>query len=100
MITKKLGTILTGCYLVLAASAIAYELIIRLFDRGHSEFAGMLSVLVTLPASLLVTWIGKAAFGVNPGDSDLAFVVIFGFSALANACMVWMSLVMSSRHVD
>ena len=98
MTTKKLGTILAGCYLVLAASAIAYEFSIRLFDRGNSEFAGMLSVVLTLPASLLLIWIGKAAFGVNPGDSDLSFVVILGLSALANACIVWMSLVMLSRQ--
>ena len=98
MITKKLGTILTGCYLVLTASAIACELSIRLFDRGNSEFAGMLSVVLTLPASLLLIWIGKAAFGVNPGDSDLSFVVILGLSALTNACIVWMSLVMLIRQ--
>ena len=36
MITRKLGTILTGCYLVLAASVIAYELSIRIYDRGNS----------------------------------------------------------------
>ncbi|MSP39652.1 MAG: hypothetical protein EXR70_14280 [Deltaproteobacteria bacterium] len=98
MITKKLSTILTGCYLLLAVSTVAYELSIRLFDRGHSEFAGMLSVALSLPASVAVIWIGKAAFGVNVGHSDVSFVVILGLSALANACIVWLVFVMLSRQ--
>jgi hypothetical protein len=98
MITKKLGTILSGCYLVLAASAVAYEFSIRIFDRGNSEFAGMLSVVLTLPASLVLIWIGKATFGVNVGDSDGSFVAILGLSALANACIVWLVFVMPRRQ--
>ena len=98
MITRKLGTILTGCYLALAASAIAYELSIRIYDRGNSEFAGMLSMAVTLPASLLLVFMGKAAFSVNVGDSDLSFLVILGLSALANAGAIWMVLVMLIRQ--
>ncbi len=98
MITKKLGTILTGCYLLLAVSAVAYELSIRIFDRGNSEFAGMLSVALTVPASLVLIWIGKAAFGVNVGDSDVSFVAILGLSALANACIIWLVFVMLSRQ--
>ena len=98
MTTRKLGTILTGCYLVLAASAVAYELSIRIYDRGNSEFAGMLSMAVTLPASLLLVWMVKAGFGVNVGDSDVSFVVILGLSALVNACVIWMILVMLSRQ--
>jgi hypothetical protein len=98
MITKKLGTILTGGYLVLAASAVAYELSIRIFDRGNSEFAGMLSVVMTLPASLVLIWIGKAAFGVNVGDSDGLFVAILGLSALANAGIVWLVFLMVRRQ--
>ncbi len=98
MTTKKLSTILIGCYLLLAASAVAYELSIRIFDRGNSEFAGMLSVVLTLPASLVLIWIGKAAFGVNVGDSDGSFVAILGLSALANACIVWLVFVLLSRQ--
>jgi hypothetical protein len=98
MITKKLGTILTGCYLLLAASAVAYELSIRIFDKGNSEFAGMLSVVLTLPASLVLIWIGKAAFGVNVGDSDGLFVAILGLSALANAGIVWLVFLMVRRQ--
>jgi hypothetical protein len=98
MIARKLRTILTGCYLVLAASAVAYELSIRIYDRGNSEFAGMLSMVVTLPASLLLVLMGKSVFGVNVGDSDTSFLVILGLSVLVNACMIWMILVMLSRQ--
>lgn len=97
MIASKLGKILTGCYLLLAASAVVYELSVRIFDRGNSEFAGMLSVALTLPMSVLVIWIGTAAFGVNPGDSDPLFVVILGLSVLANACVVSLLLHMLTR---
>src|SRR2546425_11431565 len=90
--TKKLPTILTACYLALAASAVAYELSVRIYDRGNSEFAGMLSVFLTLPASLLLIWTGNAAFGVNVGDSDTSFVTILGLSALTNALIVWIVL--------
>jgi hypothetical protein len=98
MITRKLGTILTGCYLALATAAVAYELSIRIYDRGNSEFAGMLSMAVTLPASLLLVWMSKAAFSVNVGDSDVSFLAILGLSALANAGVIWMILVMLSRQ--
>ena len=98
MITRKLSTILTGCYLVLAASALAYEFSIRIYDRGNSEFAGMLSMAVTLPSSLLLVLMGKSVFGVNVGDSDVSFLVILGLSVLANASMIWVLLVMVSRQ--
>ena len=98
MITRKLATIVTSCYLVLAASAVAYELSIRIFDRGNSEFAGMLSMAVTLPSSLLLVLMGKSVFGVNVGDSDVSFLVILGLSVLVNACIIWMILVMLSRQ--
>lgn len=97
MITKKFSMLMTGGYLALAASTVAYELSIRIYDRGNSEFAGMLSTVLTLPASLAVIVIGKMAFGVNPGDSDALFVAILGVSVLANACLVWMCLSMLSR---
>jgi hypothetical protein len=58
----------------------------------------MLSVALALPSSLLLIWIGKAAFGVNVGDSDASFVLILGCSVLANACIVWMMFVMLSRQ--
>ena len=98
MITRKLRTVLAGCYLVLAASAVAYELSIRIYDRGNSEFAGMLSMAVTLPASLLLVLMSKSVFGVNVGDSDASFLVILGLSVLVNACILWMILALLSRQ--
>ena len=92
--TRKTLSVL---YLVLALVAVAYELSIRVFDRGNSEFAGMLSTVVTVPSSLALIGIGKTVFGVNPGDSDVAFVVILGLSALANAGFLWMILAWLSR---
>ena len=88
---------LSALYLVQALAAVAYELSIRVFDRGHSELAGMLSTVVTVPSSLALIAIGKTAFGVNPGDSDVAFVTILGLSALANAGILWMILGWLSR---
>jgi hypothetical protein len=87
---KKRGTIVAGCYLVLALALVVYELSIRLYDRGNSEFAGMLSMALTMPASLLMVLLGKATVGVNVGDSDASFVVILGLSALANAYLLWL----------
>jgi hypothetical protein len=80
--------IVTGGYLALAGAAIAYELGIRIFDRGNSEFAGMLSVLVTLPASALVIAAG-GAFGMRMGDSDVVFVAMLALAAGVNAAIVW-----------
>jgi hypothetical protein len=97
MITKRLSRILAVCYGLLAASAVAYELGIRIFDRGNSEFAGMLSVALTLPASLLMIAIGKTAFGVNVGDSDAAFVVILGLSVFMNTGIIWVMLGLLNR---
>jgi|GEM_PF-1982623 len=97
MITKRLSRILLVGYGLLAAAAVAYELSIRIFDRGNSEFAGMLSVVVTFPSSLLMIAIGKTAFGVNVGDSDASFVVILGLSVLANAALIWAILGLLNR---
>jgi len=70
------GIIVTGCYLALAGVAIAYELSIRIYDTGNSEFAGMLSFLLTLPASLIVSFIAGRGFGTS--GSLLRVVKRFG----------------------
>ena len=98
MITKRLAVIVTAAYLGLAAGALVYELGIRLRDRGNSEFAGMLTVVMTLPASVLVIAICKAIIGVSPGDSDAAFAMILGLSALANAGLLWGILTLLGRR--
>ena len=88
MTGKKVGVVLAGGYLILAASAIAYELGIRIYDTGNSEFAGMLSFALTLPSSLLIAWLSRAIFGVAVGDSNASFVAILGLAARVNTCGV------------
>lgn len=79
---------MTKAYLVLATLSICYELSIRVFDTGNSEFAGMLSFVITLPSSLVVQWIAAALFGAKAGDSHVTFVVILGLAALLNASII------------
>jgi hypothetical protein len=54
MRATRAATILAAVYLTVAALCIGYELSIRLFDRGNSEFAGM---LCALPHSIRGTWV-------------------------------------------
>jgi phosphoribosylamine-glycine ligase len=88
---KKRPVIIAGVYLLIAAAAIAYELSIRLFDRGNSEFAGMLSFGLTLPSSVAVAVISSKGFGVRVGDSDTTFVVILLLAALTNTALIFMA---------
>ena len=87
---SRLGIIVAGSYLALAALSIGYELSIRIFDRGNSEFAGMFSSLLTLPTVLAAIWIADRVCGVKVGGSDTAFVVILGLAALANAAIIFL----------
>jgi hypothetical protein len=89
MRTLKRPAVFTAIYLGIALLAIAYELSIRVYDTGNSEFAGMLSLLLTMPSSLLAAFIGKRGFGVNVGDSNFYFLVILGLAALANSLLVF-----------
>jgi ABC-type glycerol-3-phosphate transport system permease component len=82
---RRTAALLSGIYFLLAASLIAYELSIRLYDRGNSEFAGMLSFGMTLPSSIAVAGLSSKVAGVKVGDSDTAFVVILLIAAIVNA---------------
>jgi hypothetical protein len=86
---KRAAIIVAGVYLLIAAAAIAYELSIRLYDRGNSEFAGMLSFGLTLPSSIAIASISSRVAGIKVGDSDTAFVVILALAALVNAVMIF-----------
>ena len=86
---RRIAWILAGSYLALAALTIGYELSIRVFDRGNSEFAGMLSFALTLPGVLAVVSAAGLVFGVRVGDSDISFVVILGLGALVNAAAIF-----------
>ena len=89
MKTSKLGIILAGAYLVLLGMSIAYELSIRIYDRGNSEFAGMWSIALTLPTGVLLVWLADSGFGIKVGGSDVSFVLILGLAALMNACIIY-----------
>jgi hypothetical protein len=86
---KKRAAIIAGVYLLIAAAAIAYELSIRLYDRGNSEFAGMLSFGLTLPSSVAIATVSSRMAGIKVGDSDTAFVVILALAAIVNAVMIF-----------
>ena len=89
MKTSKLGITLAGSYLALLCLSIAYELGIRIYDRGNSEFAGMLSIALTLPTGVLLVWLADSGFGIKVGGSDAAFVSILGLAAVVNACIIY-----------
>jgi hypothetical protein len=65
MKTSKLGIILSVSYLVLLGISIAYEHSIRIYDRGNSEFAGILSIALTSPTGVLLIWLADSWFGVK-----------------------------------
>lgn len=88
---KKRAVIIAGMYLLIAVAMIAYELSIRLFDRGNSEFAGMLSFGLTLPSSIAVAAISSKGLGVRVGDSDTAFVVILVLAAVVNTAIIFLA---------
>jgi hypothetical protein len=88
---KRRAAIIAGVYLFIAAAAIAYELSIRLFDRGNSEFAGMLSFGLTLPSSVAIAAISSKGLGVRVGDSDTTFVVILLLAAVMNTAIIFLA---------
>jgi len=89
MTPKRLTTIIAATYAIVAAATVCCEFGVRVHDRANSEFAGILSVIVTLPSSLVMLWVGRAFFAVRPGERDAAFLAILGASVLANAGLLW-----------
>ena len=87
-------------YLIVPALTMSYEMGIRVYDTGNSEFAGMLSALVTLPSILLVQGFAGTLFGVRAGDSNLAWIAVFGLSALTNAGLIWGAARLVGRRRD
>lgn len=84
------GIIFAGIYLLLVGIVFAAEFHTRVSDRGNSEMAGLATYLLTMPSSILVDWLSKTMFGVNVGDTDLAFTLVLGFSALLNAILIFL----------
>ena len=100
MAIAKRAVLGAGAYLGVAFASIAYELSIRLYDRGNSEFAGMLSAFFTLPSSLVMFVLTPVLFGVRAGDSDTAFVTILGVAAALNALIFFLFLNHGTEHSD
>jgi hypothetical protein len=98
MTSSRLGIMLAACYLALAGLCIGYELSIRIYDRGNSEFAGMLSIVMTLPTGVVPNSVSRTMFGVRVGDSDTSFVVILGLAALVNAAAVYLATAAFTRR--
>jgi hypothetical protein len=86
-----------GVYLLVALATIAYELSIRLYDRGNSEFAGMLSFALTLPSSIVMASASSRMAGVKVGDSDAAFVTILTVAAVVNSVVMFLVVRRLSR---
>jgi hypothetical protein len=100
MLATRRAILGAGVYLGLALASLAYELSIRLYDRGNSEFAGMLSAFFTLPSSLIMFVLTPTLFGVRVGDSDAAFVTILGAAALLNAVLLFLLLNRGTKHAE
>ena len=95
----KLAIILTAAYLALAVASIIYELSIRINDTSNSEFAGILSLALTLPSSVLVVSIAAYVLGIAPGDSNAAFIFQLGLAASLNAAIIYATISRLSNSV-
>ena len=73
----------------MVALSILYEWVQRVWHPGTSEFAGMITTVLTLPSSLLVFRVARAGFGIRPGDTALTFVALLGLSGLINAGLLY-----------
>jgi hypothetical protein len=89
MKTSKLALILAVLYLLLTGFVIAGELHTRIYNTANSEFAGMISIGLTLPTSLLMAWLLSSITGTQLGDSNAAFVIILGSAAIVNAVLIY-----------
>ena len=76
-------------YFALAGIVFASELYTRIYDRGNSEMAGLVTFLLTMPSSYLIDWLSNSLFGVAAGSSDTAFVFILGLSIILNSTLIY-----------
>jgi hypothetical protein len=89
MRTSTRAVVLTASYLLVVGVSVHYELGIRIHDPAHSEFAGWLSAVLTLPSILLVNFTSAFLIGVRMGDSNTSFALIAGTAALLNAAIIY-----------
>jgi len=86
----RLGIVAVIVYLLAVAAAASYEIDIRVHDTAHSEFAGWMSAMLTLPTILVVNFLSRELFGVRMGDSNAAFIGMVACAALVNACAIYL----------
>lgn len=87
---NKVSIIITGIYFAFAGFFFASELYTRLYDRGNSEMAGLVTFLLTTPSSFLIDWLSNSLFGIAVGSSDTGFVSILGLSLLLNSAVIYL----------
>jgi hypothetical protein len=88
----KRAALVAAVYLFAVLAMIGYELSVRLYNRGNSEFAGMLSFALTLPSSIVMAFASAAIAGIRVGDSDTAFVAILTLSAAVNTAVIFLAV--------
>jgi hypothetical protein len=87
-----MSVIFTVVYLLFVGFFFANELYVRLYDRGNSEMAGLVTYFLTLPSSWLIDSVSKSLFGMDVGSSDTSFIFILGSSAVLNATIILLIL--------
>ena len=83
------AVVLAASYLLVVGVSVSYEIGIRIHDTAHSEFAGWLSAVLTLPSIFLVNSFSSFVIGVRMGDSNTSFALIAGFAAVLNAAIIY-----------
>ena len=80
---------MAATYLLVVGASVSYEIGIRIHDPAHSEFAGWLSAVLTLPSILVVNFISGFVIGVRMGDTNTSFALIAGAAAVLNAAIIY-----------
>jgi hypothetical protein len=85
---KHAPLLVSGCYFLFAAGLALSELYTRIFDRGNSELAGLVTYAITLPSSIVADRALLLA-GMPIGGSDVAFVLFCALSVGVNSLLVY-----------
>ena len=79
------GKAVAAAYLVLALALIIFEYSEFIHPPGDGRWVGMISMMVTLPTSIVVNFVARQIGAPSPGESPVAFLAIMGVAALLNA---------------
>lgn len=94
---SKLGLALAVPYLLLALLVIASDLHTRLYNPLQSELAGLLSLVVTMPTSVLLVWFIAGVLKIHSLNSSVAFLVFYVLCAAINAWVLYLTGVLCGR---